>query len=624
MGEIRLLTVRVPGSKTVEFDLRRIGETSLDWRSLFEGRETIINNAMFECKWIGAKLGFRLPKVFDTMHAAHLLQNGVDGQLNHLGLSTLLKRYLGRSISKKEQLSDFGVDVLSFEQIAYAASDVRWLDLLRQELRRLMEYAEGGSLLPVFELDMEYLPILAEREGRGIRFDTALARALVADAESTISHCQKRPAEFWGPEVSLTSPPQVKKALETLIGHPIANTNADTLKQLPHEAANLVLQHRKAQAILTQTDGLLRFVHDNGRIYPSLNMAGTETGRIVSTTPTINNLSVDSGVRSCIQPEPGCVVVKADFSREELMITAVEFNVKALKEDIRNGRDIYRGFGSSIAGVNYEDVAEEDLEVGKVSFLAVTYGERIAGLISQAAKKGMTLTEEKAQKVIEGFDARFPEIRSALDQARSAAYRGQIRYGKSRLGRRRLLLPFRDQPTKTFLNAALNKAKIGFFGSLPAATATERLCKQELPLEGKTPSARAKNAARREAIEAARIKWAEWETTILPKAMEELKEAWRKKDRSREIWAAQQLMVNFRIQAGGSDVIRKSEILIDERLPAGSAIMFSNHDEVVVSCPRELAGSVTEIVQSSMREAFSALYPGVAIASKPEVSETWT
>ena len=94
--------------------------------------------------------------------------------------------------------------------------------------------------------------------------------------------------------------------------------------------------------------------------------------------------------------------------------------------------------------------------------------------------------------------------------------------------------------------------------------------------------------------------------------MEELKEAWRKKDRSREIWAAQQLMVNFRIQAGGSDVIRKSEILIDERLPAGSAIMFSNHDEVVVSCPRELAGSVTEIVQSSMREAFSALYPGVA------------
>ena len=179
----------------------------------------------------------------------------------------------------------------------------------------------------------------------------------------------------------------------------------------------------------------------------------------MSTTLTINNLSVDSGVRSCIQPEPGCVVVTLATPREELMITAVEFNVKALKEDIRNGRDIYRGFGSSIAGVNYEDVAEEDLEVGKVSFLAVTYGERIAGLISQAAKKGMTLTEEKAQKVIEGFDARFPEIRSALDQARSAAYRGQIRYGKSRLGRRRLLLPFRDQPTKTFLNAALKQGK---------------------------------------------------------------------------------------------------------------------------------------------------------------------
>jgi hypothetical protein len=185
-------------------------------------------------------------------------------------------------------------------------------------------------------------------------------------------------------------------------------------------------------------------------------------------------------------------------------------------------------------------------------------------------------------------------------------------------------MAFRDQPTKTFLNAALNRAKIGFFGSIPAATAIERLCKQEPPPDGKTQVARARNAARREAIEAARIKWAEWETTALPAAVKDCGEAWRKKDRSREMWAAQQLRVNFRIQAGGSDVIRKSEILIDERLPEGCAILFSNHDEVVVSCPRELAGSVTEIIQNSMCEAFSGLYPGVAIASKPDVSETWT
>ena len=72
-------------------------------------------------------------------------------------------------------------------------------------------------------------------------------------------------------------------------------------------------------------------------------------------------------------------------------------------------------------------------------------------------------------------------------------------------------------------------------------------------------------------------------------------------------------------RGGGHQIIS-----IDEHLPEGCAILFSNHDEVVVSCPRELAGSVTEIIQNSMCEAFSALYPGVAIASKLEVSETWT
>jgi hypothetical protein len=128
LGEIRLLTVSVSGSKTVIFDFRALGAADLPWRSLFENREAIVHNGMFECKWIKAKLGFRLPKVFDTMHAAHLLQNGIDGQLNHLGLAAVLKRYLGRTIDKEEQRSDFGVETLSLAQITYAAGDLNfWL-----------------------------------------------------------------------------------------------------------------------------------------------------------------------------------------------------------------------------------------------------------------------------------------------------------------------------------------------------------------------------------------------------------------------------------------------------------------------------------------------------------------
>jgi DNA polymerase I-like protein with 3'-5' exonuclease and polymerase domains len=626
LGEIRLLTVCVPGSRTVVFDLRRLGTDTLPWRSLFESRETIVHNGMFECKWLRAKLGFRLPKVFDTMHAAHTLQNGIDGQRNHLGLATIVKRYLGRTVSKVEQLSDFGVDALSYEQITYAAGDVDLLDLLRQELRRLMDSAEGGSLLPVFELDMRYLPILAEREGHGTRFDVSFGRALVTDATNTVARVERRLSELLGAEVLLSSPAQVKKALELLVGREITDTSADTLKTLSAdcEAARLMLEHRKAAAILTQTGGLLDFVHDDGRIYPSFNMGGTETGRILSTNPTLNNLSVDTGVRSCILPDqPGYVVVKNDFSREEPTIAAVEFGVKNLIEDILNGRDLYRGFTTAIFGVDYESVRPEQLAVGKANFLGVTYGEKVAGLIAAAAKEGRLLTEETARQIIDGFDLRYPELRDAWNQAQRAARKGLIRFGKSKLGRRRLLLRYREQPTQDFLNSGLRKAKVAFFGSVPAATKTEKLAHTDFPPEGKSAGAKAKNAARREAILSARVKWAQWERDVLPGVMEQIAEAWNRKETWRESWAAQQLQINFRIQAGGSDVIRLSEILVDARLPEGCRTLLSNHDEIVVSCPKEKAAEVTKILQESMHEAFSSLYPGIPIKSEPEVGETW-
>jgi DNA polymerase I-like protein with 3'-5' exonuclease and polymerase domains len=71
-------------------------------------------------------------------------------------------------------------------------------------------------------------------------------------------------------------------------------------------------------------------------------------------------------------------------------------------------------------------------------------------------------------------------------------------------------------------------------------------------------------------------------------------------------------------------VIRKAEILVDERLPEDSSILLSNHDEICVSCPKAKAAAIRKIVQDAMHEAFSFFYPNVPIASNPEIHDTWT
>src|SRR5215510_1880316 len=75
------------------------------------------------------------------------------------------------------------------------------------------------------------------------------------------------------------------------------------------------------------------------------------------------------------------------------------------------------------------------------------------------------------------------------------------------------------------------------------------------------------------------------ETEILPTLEPKIMWAWESFEAWRVSWDAQQLQINFRIQAGGSDVLRRAEILVDARLLDGARLLLSNHDEICVSCP---------------------------------------
>ena len=624
LGEIRLLTVCLPQANPVIFDLKRIGYDVLPWKELFASRETIVHNGMFEFKWALGKLGVRLPKLFDTMHAVRLLQNGVDGGRQYASLALVLERYLGRTISKLEQRSNFGAEHLSLEQLRYAAGDVAHLADLRTELERLMVTALGGSLLPVFELDMAYLPVLALRELLGIRFNVTLGKALLADARMTIELAQLHLDELWGEKVTLSSPAQVMAAFVRLGFTDIPNTADDTLSGIDHEAARLMRNYRAAQARVKELERVIEYVHPNGRIYPDLDPLGTETARILSTKPTINNLSVDTGARACILADrPGHVVVKCDYSKEEPRIVADVFNVQQLKDDFNAGCNIYKIFAAQIFGVPAEEVNPKQLDAGKTNFLGVVYGEAWRTMVAKALAEGRTLSEQLAKQIISAFDELYPEIREVWRRAKRDAFRGLIRYGKSKLGRRRLLRPLREQPTKVFADRILKPAMVKFFGSVAAAGRAKDLAQCNDPPEGKSESARLKNAVRRAKIHTARETLIKWEKEMLPALQAQITEAWTAFEIRRLNWEAQQLAINYKIQAGGSDVIRKAEILVESRLPANSRILLSNHDEICVSCPKENTQEVVQIVQAAMGEAFNWLYPSVPIESEAEVCETW-
>jgi ribonuclease D len=77
-------------------------------------------------------LGVRAAPVYCTKIASRLIRTYTDRH----GLKELVRELLGQDISKQQQSSDWGAPVLSDAQKDYAASDVRYLHLLKEELDR--------------------------------------------------------------------------------------------------------------------------------------------------------------------------------------------------------------------------------------------------------------------------------------------------------------------------------------------------------------------------------------------------------------------------------------------------------------------------------------------------------
>lgn len=98
-------------------------------------RVKLYHFARFDLAALHHYLGVTAGPVFCTKIASRLIRTYTDRH----GLKNLVEELLGESLSKQQQSSDWGGPVLSEAQREYAASDVRYLHRLRDELSVRLE-----------------------------------------------------------------------------------------------------------------------------------------------------------------------------------------------------------------------------------------------------------------------------------------------------------------------------------------------------------------------------------------------------------------------------------------------------------------------------------------------------
>ena len=92
--------------------------------------KVIMHFARFDIAIIQHYLGVVLKNVFCTKIASKLARTYTDSH----GLKELCRELLGVNISKQQQSSDWGGDIITEDQINYAASDVLYLHQIKNSL----------------------------------------------------------------------------------------------------------------------------------------------------------------------------------------------------------------------------------------------------------------------------------------------------------------------------------------------------------------------------------------------------------------------------------------------------------------------------------------------------------
>ncbi len=105
-------------------------------------RKKLYHFARFDLAAIEAYLGVVAAPVFCTKIASRLVRTYTDRH----GLKDLVRDLLGVELSKQQQSSDWGGPVINDAQREYAASDVRYLHRMRDELTLRLE-REGRTVL---------------------------------------------------------------------------------------------------------------------------------------------------------------------------------------------------------------------------------------------------------------------------------------------------------------------------------------------------------------------------------------------------------------------------------------------------------------------------------------------
>lgn len=392
-----------------------------------------------------AREGVRLAGVSrDTMVLSYLLEPNWGKH----GLDRIALHYLRETKTPYEEVAGKGKSGLTMDKVAveraapYACLDA---DLALELGELLWDKVRAKKLDRLYEdIERPLIAVLARMEMAGVRVDPAVLKAMSRELEGELGRLEKEIYELAGCAFNINSPRQLAEILFHKLGLQAGrrtrvtkgfSTSLDVLEELAevHPLARRVLDYRQmAKLKSTYADALIQLIDPGtGRIHTCYNQTVASTGRLSSSEPNLQNIPARGAwgtrFRRAFVPDPGHVLLAADYSQVELRVLAHLSGDPTLVGTFLAGRDVHEETARLVFG---RAAGEEARRRAKIINFSIIYG---TSAFSLARELGTSTAE--AQKFIDRYFAERPKVREYLDRTvEEARERG---YSETIFGRQR-------------------------------------------------------------------------------------------------------------------------------------------------------------------------------------------
>lgn len=278
-------------------------------------------------------------------------------------------------------------------------------------------------------------------ELNGSYIDVNYLEDLEYDLETQIAEAEKEIHQtaraIWKPEVyakavgaravprdgfNYKSPKQLKWLLETTTGKQLQSTDKKALDALFAEVGdqypviNAIKKMRKLSKYMdTYVQGFRDVLCNDNRIHCSFNLHGTETGRLSSSDPNMQNVPRDALIKNLVAAPDGCILVQADYSQAELRVLAYLSKDKFLTGVYQRGEDLHDAVATQMFGPDF--TKEQRVKAKTINF-GIAYGRGPASL-----QETFGISKQEATDLINNWFASMPDVKKYISDTRQGIYR---------------------------------------------------------------------------------------------------------------------------------------------------------------------------------------------------------